>query len=578
MNFLKKNASYYALYRDPRALFVSLLLLVFLVAAGCDEGENVFSGGGEGPGNDLPGVVSGPSVVFSENAPLAAVLSLTSDEPTEVDVDVTSSAAEANSVSARAEDFTVHSDGFDTAHAITLLGFHPDEPYNIHVTLRDESGNERELSDIGVTTDPLPAGFPPIQVLTSVPELMEPGVTLFPVGGFGANSGSGYFLVAVDENGEVVWYHKPEGAFQLTDFRSLSNGNLIFIQNDNRVVEIDMLGNIVRQWHALSNDNPPEGSKLIQTNALHHEIFEMGNGHFLVLGLEARLIEGFPTSDTDPLAPVDTGAVVGDVIVEFAEDGTIVNEWHLLDMLDPLRIGYNSLLGLWDGIFPEFENGTYDWSHSNAVIYDPSDNSIIVSSRHQDAVIKFSRETGELIWILGPHENWDQERFGEFLLTPVGDNFLWQYHQHAPEITPQGTILIYDNGNFRASPFDLQIPAVDNFSRAVEYAIDEDTMEIRQVWEYGQFADEKIYTPFIGDADYLPLTGNVLITFGGIALDGEGIPTDIIGGSQLSSRLVEVTHTVPAEKVFELSIKDPAPEAPDGWLTYRAERRPSLYP
>jgi len=85
-----------------------MIMFACLAAAGCD-GENILSDGDGGGGvdTDPPSAVSGPSVAFSQNAPLAAVLSLTSDEPTEVEVDVTGSAAETNSVSPRAEDFSV---------------------------------------------------------------------------------------------------------------------------------------------------------------------------------------------------------------------------------------------------------------------------------------------------------------------------------------------------------------------------------------------------------------------------------------------------------------------------------------
>ena len=203
-------------------------------------------------------------------------------------------------------------------------------------------------------------------------------------------------------------------------------------------------------------------------------------------------------------------------MVEFSPaDGTIINQWSLLDLLDPYKIGYDSLGGFWNTTFPEIEGGTRDWAHANAVIHDPSDDSIIVSLRHQDAVVKFSRQTGQIVWILGTHDNWDPVQFGSFLLNPVGDDFLFQYHQHAPEITEDGTIVLYDNGNYKATPFDPKLPATENFSRAVEYSIDEETKEVTQVWEFGQFDDPVRYAPFIGDADTQPLTGNVLITHGG---------------------------------------------------------------
>ncbi|HET7289335.1 MAG TPA: aryl-sulfate sulfotransferase [Thermodesulfobacteriota bacterium] len=578
MKFLNQQILYIQLLRKPCALFISLVLLACFLAAGCDEGENVFSGGGEGPDNDPPGAVSGPSVVFSQNAPLAAVLSLTSDEPTEVEVDVTGSAAEANSVSPRAEDFTVHSDGFDTVHAITLLGFHPDSPYNIHVTLRDESGNETELNDVGVVTDPLPVGFPPIHVETSMPELMEPGVTLFPVRASGANLAFGSVFVALDESGQVVWYRRFAN-IGYGDIRHISNGNFLFIEDDATITEMNVLGDIVRRWHTNRNTNPSAGSILVDIPIFHHEVFEMENGNFLVLTVGLRSIENYPTSDSDPEAPLETAVVAGDEVVEFNPvDGTIINHWVLLDMLDPFRIGYDSLGGFWNNNFPEIEAGTRDWAHANAVIHDPSDDSIIVSMRHQDAVVKFSRQTGQLIWILGTHANWDPVEFGSFLLDPIGDPFLFQYHQHAPETTPAGTILLYDNGNFKASPFETKLTAPENFSRAVEFSINKDTKQVTQVWEFGEFDDPIRYAPFIGDADMQPITGNVLITHGGVTNDAEGLPSDNIGLSKTSVHIIEVTHTTPGEKVFEISIVDPTPEIANGWTTYRSERLPSLYP
>jgi len=338
----------------------------------------------------------------------------------------------------------------------------------------------------------------------------------------------------------------------------MHNGNLLLLLPRSRIVEIDMLGNIVHMWHPSGSTDGDPGSIPVDTLAFHHEVFEMQSGNFLVLSVEFRQLPDYPSSTTNPSASLETTIVAGDVIVEFAPDGTIVNEWSILDMLDPYRINYSPLGGSYDD-FAEPIIGhpveTRDWSHGNAVVHDPSDDSIIVSLRHQDAVIKFSRQTGQLIWILGPHENWVQEVFGQYLLNPLtNDEFFFQYHQHAPDITDEGTYLIYDNGNNRASPFDSILPASQNFSRAVEYKINEITKEVEIVWEYGQFEDEIIYTSFIGDADYQPNTGNVLITFGGVK----------------PARLIEVTHTTPAQKVFDLSISET--------FSYRSERLPDLYP
>ncbi len=141
------------------------------------------------------------------------------------------------------------------------------------------------------------------------------------------------------------------------------------------------------------------------------------------------------------------------------------------------------------------------------MIEDPSDDSLIVSLRDQNAVIKISRDTGQLRWILGPPDNWGPA-WQPYLLTPVGDPFFWQYGQHAAVITPSGTLMLFDDGNFRASPFATSVTDSNNYSRAVEYSINEDTMEVSQVWDYGRTnVAQRLYSDHEGNAEPEPPHG-----------------------------------------------------------------------
>lgn len=513
--------------------FFILIFVGFFSISGCNNSSTI----------DQNTVTQFPTLILAPNpsTPLAALLELETSGLSRVIV----------TVSDGIDESTKNFEEFNFNHALPVLGFKPNRNYTVTVRVLDVDGVELiEPALFNLTTDPLPEGFPQFSV-TSIPELMEPGVTLFEASGY---------LIAVNEIGEVVWYHDIQffASFLDRDVRRMNNGNLLLLLPRDKIVEIDMLGNTLNLWHSSGSSDGEQGSISVDTTAFHHEVFEMESGNLLALSIEFRQFFNYPTSATNPLAPLETAILAGDLIVEFSSDGTIVSQWSLLDMLDPYRINYSSLLGLYDGLFETvfgFAQETRDWSHGNAVIHDPSDDSIIVSLRHQDSVIKFSRQTGELIWILGPHENWDMEEFGQYLLTPQsGQEFFFQYHQHAPDITDEGTYIIFDNGNNRASPFDPTLPDSDNFSRAVEYDIDPFTKEVDIVWEYGQFEDETLYTFFIGDADYQPETGNVLITFGGTQ----------------PARLIEVTRTTPAQKVFDLSLFEN--------FTYRSERLPSLYP
>ena len=303
----------------------------------------------------------------------------------------------------------------------------------------------------------------------------------------------------------------------------------------------------------------------------------MPSGNFLVPSTELRAVDNFPTDLENPESSKQKANVIGDVVVEFQPDGTIVNQWRLLDLLDPDRYGYDSGGSFWENRgYGHIEGSTEDWSHVNSVFYHPPDDSIIVSVRHQDAVVKLSRETGELIWIMGTHTGWG-DRWKPDLLNPVGE-LEWQHHQHAAQITPDGSLLLFDNGNHRAWPPEAKTPDKETYSRAVEFKIDEEQSTVEQVWVYGGPGPGAFFSSFVSEADLLPVTGNVLVTEGGLTRDDQGEFASGGEATRYSARIVEVLHSEAPEIVFELLIEDSAAEDPMGWTVYRSERLPDLYP
>lgn len=516
-----------------------------------------------------------PEIIRNPNpqVPLAAIVSAETGEPTTLRIHVREGAREWTLPTASVP---------ATTHSVPVLGFKPDRQHSLEVTAIDAQGNASAIVTLALTTPPLPEDFPELTVLVSKPESMEPGVTLFSLMRWpdGAPPDEEYSLaIAVDERGEVVWYRTSEPLWE--DPHRMANGNLLGIVGYNRADEVDMLGNVVTSWHASEHPNPeadarvPEGSIPVATETFHHDIQEMPSGNLLVLSTEMRRIEEYPTAVDQENAETAPANVIGDVVVEFARDGSIVNEWKLIDMLDVNRLGYESLGDIWDRwAYVEVEGGTKDWAHANSVWYDPATESILVSVRHQEAVISFSRETGELNWILGTHEGWG-DAWSSKLLSPE-DELEWPYHQHAAEVTESGSLFVFDNGNFRAMPPEPALTALESYSRAVEYMIDPESRSVRELWVYGP-EQEVFYSPFISEADLLPLTGNVLITDGGRIRDEEGRPSDQIVGGEHWARIVEVTRSAQPEKVFEIIINAQTDESEIGWAVYRSERLPSLY-
>jgi hypothetical protein len=470
-----------------------------------------------------------------------------------------------------------------TDHKRAVLGFKPGRKHHLRVSARDAAGNvSAAAQELEFETAPLPGDFPAVKTLLSNPEKMEPGVTLFALMRWpdGKAPDEHYGLIlGLDAAGQVVWYYRGDEMIEAP--RPLPNGNLLCMIGQNRAVEMDLLGNVVAQWHASQHPNPeavkkvPEGSVPVETETFHHEIQPMPSGNLAVLSTEMRRIEDYPADPNKPDGRPAPANVIGDIVVEFAPDGSVVRQWKLIDMLDVYRVGYDSHTPIWNiWAYTQVKEGTKDWAHGNSLFYDASDDSIVVSFRHQDAVVKFSRQTGELVWILGTHDGW-KDRWQPYLLNPQGD-FAWQYHAHAARMTPQGNLLLFDNGNNRSWPPAERQKAKDSYSRVVEFAIDAQAKAVRQVWKYGGPGDEIFFSPFISEADLLPQTGNVLVTDGGRVRDKEGNVSDDIQGSHHWARIAEVTHASPPQKVFEIVVDAPGKEDPTGWAVYRSERLATL--
>ena len=421
------------------------------------------------------------------------------------------------------------------------------------------------------TAPVLPEDLPPIEIKTCIPEKREPGVMMFNIRYSPASEHlSGYgLLVAVDRQGEIVWTYRQDEA--IGDCRRLQNGNVMYVA-DGRICEVDLQGNTVRQWYATGrwkDKTPPDGAIPVETEMFHHSVIELPSGNILACSIEIRDIEGFPASEDDPDGGTETAKVVGDVIVEFTRDGAVVNEYRLFDLLDPHRVCYGSRAAYWVRRgYPD----TCDWSHVNGLAYDASDQSFVASVRHQDCMIKIDRASGDLVWILGTHANW-KEPWSDKLLTPE-EGLVWQFHQHDCSVTSPGTVMCFDNGNYRATPFDPKMPEPECYSRAVEFSVDPDALTVRQVWAYGEGAD-RCYSTYQSGAYRLPRTGNTFINYGGVCTI-DGLPSTRISEGHCKARLIEVTAGEAPEIVFELTINDTTADKPIAWSSFRADHFPEF--
>jgi arylsulfate sulfotransferase len=504
----------------------------------------------------------------SGRTPLAALCVITTDTPTRLTL-VVQDEDETRRINIERD--------YGTEHHVPLLGLRPGRSHRLDIIARDEAGAETTTEPFELIIPSLPDELPPVDLRMSRPSKMEPGVTLIPLVRWPQNGGPDRtfgLILGVDAHGEVVWYYRAP--HNIAAVKRLRNGHLLYHYGRlGNVVEINMLGQVVRQWHTTGLPKPvAEGSIPVDAETIHHDVQELPSGNLLAISTEVRRLDDYPSSETDPDAPPETANVIGDVLVEFDEDGTVIRKHSLLDILDPYRICYDSLdTGFWKDIYTDLPGGDgKDWSHANSVFFDENDGSVLVSIYHQDAVIKFDWETGALHWIISLPSGW-REPWQGHLLWPLGEG-LYPCHEHAAKVTPQGTILMYDNGTYRARPFQGKTPPRESFSRVVEYRTNVEAMQFAQVWSYGGPEDEIFFSPILGDADWLPQTGNILVTDGGRIRTPQGGQGGHPKHGREWAHIFEVTRMQPAEKVFDIEIDDPRM----GWTVYRAERLPSLYP
>jgi arylsulfate sulfotransferase len=410
---------------------------------------------------------------------------------------------------------------------------------------------------------------PPIKVLSCDPARREPGLLYFTTrpGGLPVRTQAGW-VIAVDRDGTFALQRQFEGTSQ--DIRCQEDGSVLFSQSAQSLLhELDAKGNPRRTWHARGiwrGKTPPAGSTELPVDFIHHTVNILPNGNLLILDAEQRELPDWPTSSNDPCAPRVTAKVIGDIVTEVTRDGRLVHAHRIFDILDPYRITHGSLSGYWrkQG-FPD----SYDWSHANAVAYDPHDDSFVVSLRHQDCIIKLDRVTGDLKWILGNSSGWRAPWTLKLLKPAAG--LAWQFHQHDCSVTGPNRIMCFDNGCFRAGAFEAPMEDAKSYSRAVEFEVDEKAKTVRQVWSYGEQRSDKLFACYQGGARRLPKTGNTFITFGGMCFEN-GHPSNTNIGTFGKARLIEVTPA--GDVVLDIAVDDSNSPSPSPWSAFRADHMP----
>jgi arylsulfate sulfotransferase len=165
-------------------------------------------------------------------------------------------------------------------------------------------------------------------------------------------------------------------------------------------------------------------------------------------------------------------------IAEMTMDGHVIREWDFAQIISDYMAAH--------GDDPtQFVHPGLNWMHINSSTYDPSDDSLIVSSREQ-FVMKVDYDTGAIKWILGDPTKWWHSfaslRAVQITLEPK--NF-YPIGQHGINIEPSGALLLFNNGApSQGLPDGEPIGESRPFSTVNAYTIDPATMTGKEVFRY----------------------------------------------------------------------------------------------
>jgi hypothetical protein len=434
-------------------------------------------------------------------------------------------------------------------HRLPLVGLTPETAYS--VVVRVEAGAESVTADpIAFDSGGLPAVFPSIAVRAANPGA-EPGYWLAPPWSPGVDR----VIVVLDGASRPVWAYRPPRDWKAVSATGL--GTVVGLEADT-IREVDWLGDEVRHLGPDSAEFP------LDFGGLHHELLPLADGGFYTFSTEELAVSGYPLAYD--LTAFGDATVANHLVRRVSADGTTLETYDLGQLLDPTRIGFNSL----DLLLP---SNDYDWVHANAIVVDEADDALIVSSRHQDAVFKIDRATGAVRWIFGQPYGWAPE-YADLLFTQA-EPFQWPGHQHAPQWLPGGRLLLFDNGNNgRRNPYS-DANEGDTTSRVAQFTLDETTRTAVLDWEFDEASDGPLYGHALGNADALPTTGNVLATFSYLYTQG-GTVNSASGKGEVATRVIEFSTTNGAI-LRDVELYGDLATQPEGWLVDRMVHLPDLY-
>ena len=189
-----------------------------------------------------------------------------------------------------------------------------------------------------------------------------------------------------------------------------------------------------------------------------HEIMLISPTHYLLLSYTRERVTNIPVAVSE-----GSKAYVQASIVQEVKDGAVLLEIDSTDYPELYALTSESMDYANSSL--EVPASICDYVHPNSINVDERDGNIIVSMRNMSSVIKFDRETGEILWILGGPGN--QFTGFEDYLNSKGWIFL---NQHDAKYVDESVA----GNNSTISVFDNEFNFAANTTRTLMLKLDED--------------------------------------------------------------------------------------------------------
>jgi arylsulfate sulfotransferase len=221
------------------------------------------------------------------------------------------------------------------------------------------------------------------------------------------------------------------------------------------------------------------------------------------------------TGKTGLLMEPDTTAYYESIIIEVdKDDGHILKTFNMANIISAAMIAGGDDPSQF--VFPT----PTDWFHNNGAAYNRADDSLVVSSR-ESFVICVDYKTSAIKWILGdPTKKWHQFASLRKFAIAVAPGSLPPIGQHAPSITFDQGLLLFDNG--RNSIFQVPPGEQRDYASPRKYRLDLVGNVATEVWNFPM--NQNIFCPFCSsiyeDAPY-----NYLIDYAIVNGGSPGVPS-----------------------------------------------------